>query len=449
MMRRILIIVFPVFLLISQFTSSVLAGTSIPVTTREAPIQFGKTELLYELPDRYIFKVDINTPYSQPSEVFFTYFYEIEFKYHELIEVDPTSTDQLVFSISTVDLFVYPYIPIFVQWSVTDNLGNYAISPLETIIGQDPRFEWNELSSQPFDISIYYHDRGDLFGQEILSITNQAAEKMEKYFQVHLSKPIILVIYNEISEVIGYSDMFDEYTPGRANPRLGIIFQVFPGPANTTEWAQTGISHEFSHLYFHQATGGNNASIIFSPPSWLNEGLAEVNSLGIDEDTINKALQDLHQAEKVPTLRVLQYKFYIRDDTTFLAYSQAYSVVCYLISTYGEESIAEILTEYRNGARTEEAFINVLGFDFVELERQWREALGLPLDAMNNIRPTPIAITILPTPTATPVVRTETIVGAASGFAVLGLCCFILIILLVTVLILVTQRRKKRVHDRA
>jgi hypothetical protein len=139
----------------------------------------------------------------------------------------------------------------------------------------------------------------------------------------------------------------------------------------------------------------------------------------------------------------------VLDDQSYLAYGQAFSVVSYLVDIYGYESIDNILAEYRNGSKTEDAFFNVLGFGFTQLDRDWRDFMGLPaLDeydfyAEANGLPTRTPTPTLVVPTRTPINTTEVIIGAASGFTVVGLCCLLLIILIIILLITLSQRRKK------
>ena len=211
------------------------------------------------------------------------------------------------------------------------------------------------------------------------------------------------------------------------------------------DWIQDVIPHEISHLYFYQATGGEKDTMYLNPPDWLNEGLAEVNASGIDANKLETINWELSHSEKIPSLVYLGVNFGMTEGPSEAEYDQAYSVVCYLIDSFGEESIAKILAEYRKGSKSEDAFINVLGFGFAELDSRWREASGLPLDPTNYVKPTPTAtVTILPTPTmtATPVDRTGMIVGAVSGFTLLGLCCLLVIVFIIVLLVILSQRRK-------
>jgi hypothetical protein len=335
-----------------------------------------------------------------------------------------------------------------VQWSVTDDLGHFEVSPVETIVGRDPRYEWQELASLTFNIHVYFHDRDLSFGQIILSNAEQAADYLEWNFEVKPDKPIIMVVYNESAEAIGFVDYFTEETGGITNPSRGAIYLVVSNSIGRNNWIAVTTMHEMSHNYFYEAVGGDQDCVVSCPPRWLNEGLAECYTSGGGEIYKEIISWELRKAVSIPPLRYLDGEFNVLDDQSYLAYDQASSVVCYLIDTYGYESIDNILAEYRNGSKTEDAFINVLGFGFTQLDRDWRDFMGLPaLDeydfyAEANGLPTRTPTATQVVPTRTPINTTEVVIGTVSGFAVLGLCCFILIVLLIILLISLGKRRK-------
>jgi|GEM_PF-6694660 len=433
-----------ILLAISLVTTPVLA--SAPTPTPAPAIQFGRTELIYDLPDYYVFKMVVKTPYSQPTGGFFTFYYDKEDKERNLVEINASDPNQFTFKLNTNRMFIYPFVPLYVQWTVTDDKDNFEVSPVEALTGEDPRFKWQELSSNSYDLYIHYHDRDKSFGRTILSAAEQAAKKMEEGFQAQLTQPINVVIYNKQSEAVEFIDSFTENTGGQAIPSLGVTYQVIPDTYGMSDWIQEVVPHEISHLYFFQATGGEKDNMYFSPPDWLNEGLADVNAYGVDSNKLETINWELSHTEKIPSLKYLSVNFGTTDGPSEAEYNQAYSVVCYLIKTYGEETIGEILAEYRKNVKAEDAFINVLGLSYSELDRDWREASGLPPDPANPASQTPtVNLTALPTPTSTaaPADRTGAIIGAVSGFAVLGICCLILVVIIVVLVIILSQRKKK------
>jgi len=60
-----------------------------------------------------------------------------------------------------------------------------------------------------------------------------------------------------------------------------------------------------------------------------------------------------------------------------LFYGEVYSLVGYLLQTYGKEKMEQLLAAIREGLYQEDALQRVYGFGLDELDAQWRVSLGL------------------------------------------------------------------------
>jgi hypothetical protein len=61
-----------------------------------------------------------------------------------------------------------------------------------------------------------------------------------------------------------------------------------------------------------------------------------------------------------------------------LFYGQSWSLVDFLVTTYGEDQFAALFRAYASGATTAEALEQVYGFNQDGLENEWRASVGLP-----------------------------------------------------------------------
>ena len=62
-----------------------------------------------------------------------------------------------------------------------------------------------------------------------------------------------------------------------------------------------------------------------------------------------------------------------------LSYAESYTVVDYLITTYGKDKMLELLETFREGASYDGALTEVYGFDTSGLDQRWREYLSEPI----------------------------------------------------------------------
>jgi hypothetical protein len=87
-------------------------------------------------------------------------------------------------------------------------------------------------------------------------------------------------------------------------------------------------------------------------------------------------------------------------DKANLSYSQSYSIVNFLIETYGQGKMTELLTSLRDGATIDNALTATYGFNIEGLDDAWRNSIGAPqrtASAQATAQPTPTYVpTIVP-----------------------------------------------------
>jgi hypothetical protein len=93
-----------------------------------------------------------------------------------------------------------------------------------------------------------------------------------------------------------------------------------------------------------------------------------------------------------------------------LFYGQAWSLVNFLIETYGPAKLAELFATFKEGSTADKALLKAYGFDQDGLEDAWRASLGLPPRQTPAITPT-----ATPAATLTPAQPSPTSVGPQEG----------------------------------
>ena len=112
-------------------------------------------------------------------------------------------------------------------------------------------------------------------------------------------------------------------------------------------------------------------------PTWLNEGLA-VYSEGELDPASQQQLDDAIRDDTLLTVRSLSGGFSEVADKAYLSYSQSYSLVKFLIETYGQDKMTSLLVALRDGVTIDEALTQTYGFNVDGLEDAWRQAIGAP-----------------------------------------------------------------------
>jgi hypothetical protein len=110
-------------------------------------------------------------------------------------------------------------------------------------------------------------------------------------------------------------------------------------------------------------------------PAWLDEGTAVYgqDNPGGFRDAIESAIS------RGEVLSVREVSAYPGDpDKVTLFYGEGWSLVSYLVDTYGQEKFAQVFAEIKSGSRIDSALETVYGFDQDGLEDEWREFHDLP-----------------------------------------------------------------------
>lgn len=138
-----------------------------------------------------------------------------------------------------------------------------------------------------------------------------------------------------------------------------------PEPSREAFARQGPVYHEFAHLMVDEITGGNHSR-------WLTEGVAQY---------VEKKLTGFEFARPaagsegivVYSLQSLDKDFDILDEG--VAYWQSLKIVEYIVDTYGEPALFEILSHLGKGYYFDGAVEKTLGVDYEDFRGQLSAAL--------------------------------------------------------------------------
>jgi hypothetical protein len=240
-------------------------------------------------------------------------------------------------------------------------------------------------------LTLHWYDGSRDFAEDLVDTANAALKQLEQTTGVTPQAPIDLYIYannDDMREAILYEP---GWTGGQAFPDYNsVIIGISPGQA---EWGRRTEAHELTHVL----VGHLAFSCIGSVPTWLNEGIAVYGEGGPQPE----AQQQLDAAIANDTLlsaNVLSGQFSERRDAADLSYGQSYSLVTFLIKTYGRDKLLLLFGALRDGMTIEGSLQKVYGFGLDAMEQRWRAAIGAKARVGSAQAPTPTA---RPTPVPT------------------------------------------------
>ena len=191
---------------------------------------------------------------------------------------------------------------------------------------------------------------------------NQVGGDLDHFPQARI--PVILYTKKDYRTVTAGPDWSGGLYDGKIRLPIG-------GASTLTDVLRGVLYHEYTHVVVRELTNGNC-------PTWLNEGLAEAEG----RREFNQPLHELPKALKggsVLPIASLEGAFTALGGTQArLAYEESYSVVNFMLATYGWYNVREILVNLGKGMTIASAVAKGLAnfsVDYPRLEQEWRDYL--------------------------------------------------------------------------
>jgi hypothetical protein len=275
------------------------------------------------------------------------------------------------------------------RWQVQDANGNQFTSPTETIIWLDSIHNWKVISGG--NINLHYYEGGQPFGQALHDSAAQALVRLSDDVGLHPEKPVDIFIYANTDDLRAAILYEPAWIGGQAYPENNIV--IIGVSSDQLDWGKSTEAHELTHVLVGHLT----FTCLGFIPTWLNEGLAMYGEGGPGSSEAAR-FEQARSSNQLMALRSLAGNFSEESDRANLSYSESYSVVNFLIQTYGRDKMTTLLADLRNGSTADEALMAVYGFDTDGLEDAWRASIGAA-PRVGTSNPTPI-----PTPTQVPTI---------------------------------------------
>jgi len=249
-------------------------------------------------------------------------------------------------------------------WRVEDASGDKVETASAQVRFDDIRYSWYSLTEG--EVTIYWYKGDDSFARDLMSTAQQALERLAEDTGAELERPARLYIYADARDLQGAMIFPQEWTGGVAFTRYGIMaIGIAPG---NIDWGKDAIAHELTHLVIHQMTLNPYNDL----PVWLDEGLA-MRSEGLLGPEFSTSLSEAIASGSLISVQSLSSPFSAYAEEAILSYAQSYSLVEFLITSYGRSKMSELLDTFKQGSGYDGALEEVYGFDMDGLDSLWRD----------------------------------------------------------------------------
>jgi hypothetical protein len=287
-----------------------------------------------------------------------------------LAEFTPATSVSTTFELAGNDpprIYLPPGTVIEYFWEVTDADGKTATTETETFFYDDVRFDWRTVEAN--GVTIYFYSGSEELARQMLDTAVETIDSMSALLQIEVPFPVKVWVYenrDDMRPALARRSETYEASVITAGVRVASDTVLVLGNASFDT-----LRHEVAHVVTAVAGEGPFGSL----PAWLDEGTA-VWAQG-DPGGFRSAVESAIQRGNVFSVR--QITSYQGDPSGVgLFYGQSWSLVSYLIDTYGQEKFAQLFAEIKGGKRVDNALLAVYGFDQDGLDEEWRAAHGLP-----------------------------------------------------------------------
>ena len=363
MIKRIILITSALFLLFSP--SAVAAVDGIVVIDMDVDIDFPNQAVFTIEAESYVDIVDVRL------------YYQVDrMNYAEVVsegwaDFTPASMVEANWVWDMRNVGLPSGAEVIYWWMIEDADGNRFETSPDIMNFDDDRYLWQSLTStapQGSEMSLFWYEGSDSFAQELMDTCDEGLARLTQDIGTYPERSINIYIYASDNDLKGAMIFPQEWTGGVAFTAFSTI-AIGISPSEL-DWGKRVLVHELTHLVVHQAT--------FSPygqlPLWLDEGLAMYNEGELDP-VLRSYLEEAILEDELISVRSLCSPFSAYSERASLSYAQSYSLVEYLLDNYGQDSMLDLLTIFKQGSTYDEALTEVYGFDIDGLDARWRATL--------------------------------------------------------------------------
>jgi len=270
---------------------------------------------------------------------------------------------------NTQQTYLPPGTEIGYYWLVEDAAGHRLQTKEIIFTYDDIRFTWKKATRD--GVTLYWYSFGESFIQELLNEAVAGLERLSAEAGVSYIIPMKIFIYDSKRDMDpALPQKSETYTQQTVTLGVRLTSEIMLLLGNHPEVKET-IVHELSHMVIHQLAEGPFGDL----PAWLDEGLAMYAEGALPERYLSTLNSAIRRDELISVRSLSSYSGDPSQVTIF--YAESWSIVKYLLDTYGREKMSELLKVFKEGSRYDDALQKIYGFDMDGLDAQWRLSLGL------------------------------------------------------------------------
>jgi len=357
-MKRVLLVALALFALSIAGRSLVDAQSAIEVTNNSGQIDF---------PSGISFALSATAP-AAATDVRFNYRVAPDgVRASAVAQCTPgaafTCTYRLVSSPSNL---LIPQAEVTYSWTIETG-GTAQGTPDQKVVYEDTRFQWKTLTEG--NVTLWYYSGSEDGARAVLHAGYDSEQKSSALLQTTVDYPVKLIYYATAAEMqpaIQSNNDTGVVTLGEVVYSDTAMISADAAPEEIAR-------HEVAHIVQRAAMKGP-----YRAPDWAIEGMAvyqQSRPLSGQRDAIESAIRS---GQVLSVRSMSSASSGALSGNVFLFYGESWSLVKFLIDTYGEQKFGDFFRAIDAGAGDTGSLQQVYGFNQDGLENAWRASVGLP-----------------------------------------------------------------------
>lgn len=233
---------------------------------------------------------------------------------------------------------------------------------------QYQNFNWKYIETKHFDI--YFHNDAQYLAEYAAIIAENSIKSIENTLNFKVTKRNSLIVYNSHNE-FQQTNVVDAYMQEGIGGLTELLKNrvVLPFQGDYSQYKHT-IHHELVHAVLNEMLyGGTFQTALYTGrniefPIWMNEGLAEYESIGGLDTQTDMYMRDVSLSEGMIDLEYFD---------GFLAYRGGQTFYWYVAEKYGEQMVGDLINRIRVFGNLNAAFQSSFKMDLKEFSKEWKK----------------------------------------------------------------------------
>lgn len=231
-------------------------------------------------------------------------------------------------------------------------------------------YDWKYIQTSNFDI--YFYDEAFELAHLAAYQAEQSLLSIQRTLNYKMEKRVPIILYNSKNE-FQQTNVINAYLPegigGVTELYKNRVVVPFLGDLNQFKRV---IHHELVHAVLNNLLQGGTLQSAISTgnmrqlPIWMNEGLAEFESIGKLDTQTDMFLRDLVVSERLMDLEQIDGYF---------AYRAGQAFYWYITEKYGRNRIGELINKFKLIGRIDEVFKRTFNLSLEDFSEEWKKYL--------------------------------------------------------------------------